>query len=168
MVDASSYVLYDAASGISTDSSGTITVPMTNTIALTTMKVSVTTNGGKETHTSDTFSLQVLEDCLSTATMPSVSDSNKVQMSSGSLTINAGVTQTSVSCATSSYVLTPATTGVTINSVSGQITVDSSLAIASTTLTVSATVGTQIISKVFTIEVYDCTSTVSFSNLPSD
>ena len=46
VVDASSYVLNNAVSGISMTSTGTTTVITTSAVALTSMTVSVTTNGG--------------------------------------------------------------------------------------------------------------------------
>ena len=59
MVDASSYVLNNAVSGISMTSTGTTTVIMTRAIAPTPLTVSVTTNGGAETKTSSVFSLEI-------------------------------------------------------------------------------------------------------------
>ena len=66
MVDSASYALSPSVGGISMDSSGTTTVSTTNAIDLTSLTVSVTTNGGAETHTSS-FSVWV-EDCLRSVT----------------------------------------------------------------------------------------------------
>ena len=89
---------------------------------------------------SSSFIIEV-KNCLATAIIPSIGD-KKVQMSSDSLIINAGVTSSSSSgnCVLGAYELTQSTSGVTIDS-DGLITVDRSQAIAATTLTVSAIVG---------------------------
>ena len=93
------------------DSSGTTTVSTTNAIDLTSLTVSVTTNGGAETHTSS-FSVLV-EDCLAEATIASIGV-KKVQKSSSSNTIDAGFSS-SANCAPSSYVLNKDISGVTID-----------------------------------------------------
>ena len=59
LVDTDSYALSPSVSGISMAPSGTITVSTTSEIASTSLTVSVTTNGGAETHTSSAFSAEV-------------------------------------------------------------------------------------------------------------
>ena len=74
VVDAGSYVLNNAVSGISIDSAGTTTVSTTSAIALTPLTTSVTTNGGAETHTSSPFSVEV-QSCLPLIKFPNLSPS---------------------------------------------------------------------------------------------
>lgn len=69
MVDSASYALSPSVDGISMDSSGTTTVITTKAIDQNYLTVSVTTNGGVETHTSAAFSVWV-EDCLAAAKSP--------------------------------------------------------------------------------------------------
>ena len=72
VVDASSYVLNGAMSGISLDSDGTTTVSMTSAFALNSLSTSITTNGGAETHTSSPFSVEV-QSCLPLIKFPNFS-----------------------------------------------------------------------------------------------
>ena len=64
MVDSESYVLSNSVEGISMDSRGTIKVNTGAPIALTSLSVSVTSNGGSETHFSPSFSVEISIDCL--------------------------------------------------------------------------------------------------------
>ena len=59
VVDTVSFALSPSVSGISMAPSGTLAVTTTSEIASTSLTVSVTTNGGAETHTSSPFSVEV-------------------------------------------------------------------------------------------------------------
>ena len=78
------------------DSSGTITVTTTSAIAPVTQTVSVTTNGGAETHSSSPFTVEV-ECLLSDTTFASITN-QKAQKHSSSLTINAAATHPHPNC----------------------------------------------------------------------
>ena len=73
VIDADSYTLSPSVGGINIAKDGTISVSMSSAIASTNQTVSVTSNGGAETHSSTPFSVQV-EDCLSKAVFPLISD----------------------------------------------------------------------------------------------
>ena len=71
VVDSASYALNPSVGGVSMDSSGTTTVTTTSAIFLTQMTVSVTTNGGAETHNSSPFSVEV-QSCLKFISFPNL------------------------------------------------------------------------------------------------
>ena len=96
VVDSSSYSLSPSVSGISMVPSGTITVITTSEIASVSQTVSVTTNGGAETHSSSPFTVKV-ECLLSDTTFASITN-QKAQMHSSSLTINAAATHPQPNC----------------------------------------------------------------------
>ena len=70
MVDSASYTLSSPVGGISIDSSGTTTVSTANAIDLTSLTVSVTTNGGAETIESQPFKIEVLDNEEKLAVQP--------------------------------------------------------------------------------------------------
>ena len=89
VVDSASYVLSPSVGGISMTPSGTITVETTNVKALTSMTVSVKTNGGAETHT---FSFPVeVKSCVLTGiiTFPKLLKLYGAILEGNSPTINA-------------------------------------------------------------------------------
>ena len=119
-------------------------VSTSNAIPLTSLTISVTLNGGTITFTSPALEINV-HDCLPLVIFSPLQPAYKVQFEDGPLTIPAAVSSSSAECPVSAYSLSPATSGIDIDS-SGTITVDNTNEIPATSLARRVTVGSQLIS----------------------